>query len=421
MFHRFVLYSLSFMAAWVAFMAPAHAARVKDISHVQGVRDNQLMGYGLVVGLDGTGDMGQAELTAQTTASMLTRQGIRVDKRLLMQSRNVAAVMVTATLGPFAQPGQKLDVTISSVGNARSLQGGTLLMTPLKGPDGNVYAVAQGALSTGGYQAAGPSGNFKVKNHLNVGRIPSGALIERAVALDLSKKETLRLNLFEPDFVTAVEIARKISEAFPPEKKEEEKPEAAEEKKAEEGKEGEEKPEAKPGEGEEVKTVAKKDKPKKPFEGIAAAVDASTVRIEIPEAFRAHVPQFIAVIEALEVRRDASARVVINERTGTVVLGGKVRISTVAIAHGNLNVEVSTELSASQPAPFRGGGKTVVLPNADVSATEGKAPLRVVNQGATIGDVVSALNAVGVSPRDLIAILQAIKAAGALDAKLVIQ
>ncbi len=410
MFQKFVLYSICFMVAWVTFMAPAHAARVKDISSVQGVRDNKLMGYGLVVGLDSTGDIGLAALTAQTTASMLTRQGIRIDKQKLLQSRNVAAVMVTATLRPFARSGQKLDVTISSIGNARSLQGGTLLVTPLKGPDGNVYALAQGPLSTGGYQAAGPSGNFRVKNHLNVGRIPDGALVERTITVDLSKKKIIRLNLFEPDFVTAVAIAKKISETFPAAKEEKKEAKAAADPAA-----------ASPAAAakDEKKKAPKEEKV--PFSGIAAAVDASTIRVEIPEPFQGNVPQFIAFIEGLEVQRDKSARVVINERTGTVVLGGKVRISTVAIAHGNLNVAVSTELSASQPAAFRGGGDTVVLPNAEVSATEGKGQFRVVKEGATIGDVVSALNAVGVSPRDLIAILQAIKAAGALDARLIIQ
>jgi flagellar P-ring protein precursor FlgI len=396
----------------VSIAQPAMAARIKDIAHVQGVRDNQLMGYGLVVGLDGTGDVGRAELTVQTISSMLSRNNIKIDKRLL-QARNVAAVVITADLPPFANSGQRIDVTVSSLGNARSLQGGTLLMTPLKGVDGKVYALAQGALSVGGYGVEGSSGNAQVKNHLNVGRIPNGALIERSVAIDLSSREEVRLNLYSPDFTTSVEMARVISEAFterqPPEPEPESAPPA-------EGADASAGAEATPPAPEPIK-------PPEPFDGIAVAVDASTVRVQIPEKWREHVPQFIAFVERLEVERDSVARVVINERTGTVVLGGKVRVKEVAIAHGNLNVTISTAFNTSQPAPFTvdGNANTVVTPDERVSAVEQPGQLHLIKGGATIADVVSGLNAIGVTPRDLIAILQAMKAAGALDAQIEIQ
>lgn len=396
----------------ISMATPAEAARIKDIAHVQGVRDNQLMGYGLVVGLDGTGDVGRAELTVQTISSMLSRNNIKIDKKLL-QARNVAAVVITADLPPFANSGQRIDVTVSSLGNARSLQGGTLLMTPLKGVDGRVYALAQGPLSVGGYGVEGSNGNSQVKNHLNVGRIPNGALIERSVAIDLSAKEEVRLNLYAPDFTTSVEMARVISDAFTEKKPPEPEPEATPPAEGEGAGAAEAPPTPEP----------EPIQPPEPFDGIAVAVDASTVRVQIPEKWRAHVPQFIAFIERLDVERDSVARVVINERTGTVVLGGKVRVKEVAIAHGNLNVTISTQFNPSQPAPFtvQGNANTVVTPDERVSAVEQPGQLHLVKGGATIADVVSGLNAIGVTPRDLIAILQAMKAAGALDAQIEIQ
>ena len=356
-----------------AGVKPADAARIKDIAHIQGVRENQLMGYGLVVGLQGTGDLGRAELTVQTVSSMLIRMGIRIDKKLLQQQMNVAAVMVTAELPAFAAAGQRLDVTVSSMGNARSLQGGTLLMAPLMGADGQVWAIAQGPLTLGGWSAEGSFGNSTSKNHVTVGRIPEGALVERTVKVKLQGRDHLLLHLRQPDFSTAVKMAQAINQA-----------------------------------------VGATDK-------VARAQDATTVRVEIPEAMRDDVAGYIAGLEVLEVQPDAAARVVINERTGTVVLGGEVRVRPCAVAHGNLRVTIGTRYDASQPAPFRGGGDTVVTPTEQVDAQESPGQLKAIPQTANIVEVVAALNALGASPRDLVAILQAIKAAGALDAKLEVQ
>ncbi len=382
----------------VTFVADAWATRIKDIAYVQGVRNNQLLGYGLVVGLAGTGDYGQSEFTVQSTVSMLSRMGIRVD-RSQIQTRNVAAVMVTADLPPFARSGQTIDVLVSSMGNARSLQGGTLLMAPLMGPDGEIYAVAQGALSVGGYEVRGGRGSSQTQNHVTAGRIPDGAIIEEEIDFDLEDSTELRLILQNADFTTAVEVARRISEFFQDEP-------AAPPAAADDGEAGDDSP-------------APRRQPM-PFSGIAEAVDASTIRVDVPEAFSEHIPQFISMIELLEVTPSRSARVVINERTGTVVLGGDVRLSEVAVAHGNLTVHIDNRFTASQPAPF-GQGTTEVLPSTDIDVQEGQGGLSLVPETASIADVVNALNAIGVTPRDLIAILQAIKAAGALNAELVIE
>ncbi|WP_168210572.1 flagellar basal body P-ring protein FlgI [Persicimonas caeni] len=391
------------LALLVMLPADAEAVRIKDIAYVQGVRENQLLGYGLVVGLDGTGDVGRSALTVQSTASMLSRMGIKVDKKKL-QTKNVAAVMVTAQLPPFAQSGQKLDVTVSSMGNARSLKGGTLLMSPLRGPDGKIYAMAQGSVSVGGYSASGVGGNSVTKNHVTAGRIPDGALVERSVALDLSQKTEIRLILHQADFTTAVGIARTVSELFAED-------EPAQDANAQPDPNAQQDPNAQPAE--------ESDKPE-PFQGIASATDASTVRVKVPDNFSDHVPQFIAILERIDVQRSTVAKVIINERTGTVVLGGDVTLGPVAIAHGNLNVAISTDYRASQPNAL-GAGQTTVTPDSDVSANEQDRALRVVAPEATIGDVVAGLNALGATPRDLVAILQAIKSAGALNAKLVIQ
>lgn len=363
-------------------VSDAHAARIKDIAHVQGARANQLIGYGIIVGLDNTGDTGQAALTTQTIASMLGRLNIKIDRKDL-RTRNVAAVMVTAELPGFAKSGQSVDVTVSSLGDARSLKGGTLLMTPLRGVDGEVYAMAQGAISVGGFEARGAGANSSQRNHLNVGRIPDGGMIERGIEQEWSKSESIVLNLFEADFSTAVEMANVINTTF-----------------------------ADPSQTPD---------PTKPIEGIAQAIDAATIRVEVPSDWQEYAPQFIARIEKLEVTPDSVARVVVNERTGTVVLGGNVRIREVAVAHGNLTLNISTDYTASQPSAFFGQGQTAVVPDSGVQVDEEPGKLKIIEQGATIGEVVSALNAIGVSPRDLIAILQAIKAAGALDAQLEIQ
>lgn len=389
----------------VGALAPdADAARIKDIAYVEGVRDNQLLGYGLVVGLSGTGDFGQAEVTVQSTASMLSRMGIRVDKDTL-SSRNVAAVMVTADLPAFARSGQKIDVTVSSIGNARSLQGGQLLATPLRAADGNVYAVAQGAVSVGGYEVRGGFGNQVTKNHVTAGRVPNGALVERDVAIELTGRTELRLILRQPDFTTAVRVAQRISTLYGPGAG------------AAGGANQAGGPQNSAQNGPQNNQQATGEQP---FDGIAEAVDAATIRVQVPEAFADHVPQFIAAVETLDVQPNSRARVVVNERTGTVVMGGDVRVREVAVAHGNLRVAISTDYGVSQPNPF-GQGDTEVVPDEEVGAGEDGGSLRVVEAGATIGDVVGALNALGATPRDLIAILQAIKTAGALDAELVIQ
>ena len=362
-----------FMALLVALPASAaFATRIKDIAHVEGVRPNQLIGYGLVVGLDGTGDSRRATMTVQSLAAMLSRMGVRIDPAEL-QLRNVAAVMVTATLPPFAQTGSSLDVVVSSIGNARSLFGGTLLLTPLKGLDGRSYAVAQGPMQVGGYGAEGSTGSRYQKNHLNVGRVAGGAYVEQMVPITLGDGDSLLIQVNEPDFTTAEAIAKAINAAA----------------------------------GSLGGTA-----------GMAVAHSSGDIQVKVPDSRKNQLAAFIATIEVLEVTPDAVARVVLNSRTGTVVMGEAVRISTVAVAHGSLTLEVNETPAVSQPtAPFT-GGRTTVTNQSQVTATEQGDALKVVQGGATLGDIVRALNTLGASPRDLIDILQAIKAAGALHGEL---
>ena len=350
----------------------AQAVRIKDIAHVDGVRPNQLVGYGLVVGLDGTGDTKRATMTTQSLAAMLSRMGVRIDPDQL-HLRNVAAVMVTATLPSQTQPGSTLDVIVSSIGNARSLFGGTLLLTPLKGLDGRTYAVAQGPLQVGGFGAEGASGSRFQKNHLNVGRVASGALVEQTVQVAMGDGEYLMIQLDTPDFTTAESVAQAINNG-----------------------------------GGALGGGA----------NMAQAMSSAEIRITVPAAKRATLASFIAAVEVLEVQPDAVARVVLNSRTGTVVMGENVRISTVAVAHGGLTIEVNETPQVSQPtAPFT-GGQTVRTTQSAITATEQQDSLKLVQAGATLGDVVKALNTLGATPRDLIDILQAIKAAGALHGEL---
>ncbi len=346
----------------LTFVLPARAERLKDIAFVEGVRENQLVGFGLVVGLDGTGDKGKA--TLQSIANMLSRMGLRVNPKDI-KAKNVAAVMVTATLPPFPRPGLKIDATVSAIGDAKNLQGGTLLMTPLKGPDGRVYAVAQGPVSIGGFQAGG-GGTGVQKNHPTVGRVPEGAIIERDVYFDIEHKKELKLVLKEPDFTVATNTMRAIN------------------------------------------TVLRGN--------FAEATDPSTIVLKVPVDYQGRVVELMKLIENISVRTDTPARVVINEKTGTVVIGSNVRISPVAIAHGGLTIEISTSYGVSQPEPFS-QGKTTVVPQTQVTAREKEAHLVQVS-GTTLGEVVRALNSMGVTPRDLIAILQALKASGALKAEL---
>jgi flagellar P-ring protein precursor FlgI len=342
--------------------------RVKDVVRVQGIRENSLYGYGVVIGLNGTGDRATSSpFTPQTIANMLQRLGIAVPPAAL-NSKNAAAVMVTAKLPPFIKTGSVLDVTVSSLGDASTLQGGTLLLTPLQGPDARVYALAQGPVSVGGVLASGAGGDTVQKNHPTVARIPGGAVVEREVQATLDPTSVV-LVLQQPDFTTAVRLAESVNAAG-------------------------------------LGTAAR-------------AVDPSTVVVAVPPADQARLMEFIARVESLTLKVDVPARVVINERTGTIVLGSHFRIATVAIAHGNLTIQVKEEKQVSQPAPFAPpGAETVVVPKSDVTVKEEKGRLAVVPEGASIGDIVQGLNALGVTPRDLISILQAMRQAGALMADL---
>ncbi len=344
----------------------AGAVRIKDIADIKGVRNNQLVGYGLVVGLDGTGDGKKSLFTIQSMVSMLEKMGITLNANDIAVS-NVAAVMVTAELPPFAKAGSRIDTLVSSIGDAKNLQGGTLLLTPLKAANGQVFAVAQGPVNTGGFSAGGAAGSVQ-KNFPTVGRVIGGALVERELQLDFNQRRDLTLSLHRPDFTTATRTTDAINAVF--------------------------------------------------YDHIASAQDAGTIQVKVPMSYFGNIVELVAMIEKLEVRPDETARVVINERTGTVVMGENVRLSTIAIAHGNLSIVIKESPQVSQPAPFAQGGKTVVTPETDISVAEEARQLVVMPAGASIGDVVSALNALGVSPRDLIAIFQAIKAAGALQAEL---
>jgi len=411
-----------------ALASPAHADRLKDVADVRGVRPNKLLGYGLVVGLGGTGDDTQARFGADSVVTLLERLGVHVDRTRLML-RNVAAVVVTTELPAFAAPGQSLDVTVSSIGNATSLEGGTLLATPLKGADLNVYAVAQGPLLVGGYLAGGKSGSGTKKNHTTVGLISNGATVERELTFNLDRDE-LAISLHVPDFTTAARIVKVINT-----KMAEWKPtdvpsldgrtdadkSAQAAKEADAAKDGKGAGAAKAAKVDDAAAAAEKARAAAQKWKLASARDAGTVLVPVPKSFDKRVPDFIAELEGLEVVPDVAVRVVVNERTGTVVLGEHVRIDPVAIAHGGLTLEVKEQVEVSQPQPFAKGGKTVAVPNSQVSATEKAGGLKEVRAGASLSDVVKALNALDVTPRDLVAILQALKAAGALHAELEIQ
>jgi len=346
----------------------AHVARIKDLTTVEGVRENMLIGYGLVVGLAGTGDKQQTIFSVQTLGNMLQRMGVNIQSQITtIQVRNIAAVMVTATLPPFARPGVQLDVTVSSIGDAKTLYGGTLLLTPLSAPDGQVYAVAQGELVLGGYSAGGGA-NSKVVNHPNVARIPMGALVEKDSSVNLTKFTSMSLLLRDEDFDTAKDVASVINAEL----------------------------------------------------GNAAARVVDSRRIEIADVHAAggtDLPGLMSRIGGLPVHTKPVARVVVNERTGTLVLGGNVTIGPCAILHGNLSIEVTTELQVSQPGPFS-NGKTEAVPQTQVRAQE--SPLQAVQlkEGATVEELVRGLQTMGASARDVVAILQAVRAAGALNAEL---
>lgn len=350
-------------------LAPARAEAIRDVASVEGVRVNQLVGYGLVVGLGGTGDQAtQVPYTTQSLLSMFQRLGINVPASVgsNLQPKDVAAVMVTANLKPFAQPGQRLDITVSAVGNASSLAGGTLLMTPLKGADGQTYAVAQGNLVVSGYGAAA-NGSSTQTNFLTAGTIARGATVERAVASNFDQAGPLTLALDTPSFSTASRIADRINQSY--------------------------------------------------GAGTAVALNAGVVQVRAPAAPGARTA-FLGQVESLDVTPETPpAKVVIDSRSGTVVLGQNVTLGSCAVAHGNLSVTIDTKYEVSQPNPF-GAGQTVVTPQSQVQAKQEKAKLLMFNPGVTLEAVVRALNAVGATPSDLIAILQAMKSAGALHARL---
>jgi flagellar P-ring protein precursor FlgI len=354
---------------------PADAVRIKDIGAIEGVRENQLIGYGLVVGLDRTGDQViGGQFTIQAMMSMLNKMGVNlVIDPIQLLTRNIASVMVTAKLPPFSKPGMTLDAVVSSMANAKSLQGGTLLLTPLKAANQQVFAVAQGPVSIGGFLGGtgGQGGATVSKNHQVAGLVPSGAIIEKELLVDIESWESVSVLLRQPDFTTAIRTAEAIDGVF--------------------GK------------------------------GSAVAVNAGSVKAVIPPAFQGRVVEYIASIEGLDVSVDTAAKVVVNERTGTVVLGEHVRISTCAISHGNLTISVKNTLNVSQPpAPLVGStsGQTVVTPDVQTEVKEQESRLIVVDDTVTLGEVVRALNAVGVTPRDLVAILSALRSAGSLQAKL---
>jgi flagellar P-ring protein precursor FlgI len=342
-------------------------SRIKDLTDIEGVRENQLVGYGLVVGLNGTGDsLNAAPFTKQSLQSMLERLGVNTRGQTL-RTKNVAAVMVTANLPPFGTQGTRIDVTVSALGDATSLQGGTLIVTPLMGADGEVYAVAQGSVAVIGFNAQGEAAQV-VRGVPTTGRISNGGLIEREIPFALNNLTTVRLALRNPDLTTARRIAAAVNAFI--------------------------------------------------GQAVAEPLDPSTVGIEVPKAYHGNIVQLLTEVEQLRVEPDQLAKIVIDERSGIIVMGQDVRVSTVAVAQGNLTVTITESPIASQPEPFS-DGETVLTPRTDITVdTDKNRRLAVVKEGVNLRQLVDGLNAIGVGPRDLIAILQAIKAAGALQAEI---
>ena len=347
---------------------PRKLSRLKELVSLEGVRDNQLIGYGLVVGLAGTGDKRQTVFSAQSLSNLLERMGVTVAPAAL-QAKNTAAVMVTATLPPFAQPGIRVDVTVAAMGDSSNLQGGLLLLTPLKAANGQVFAVAQGPVVTGGFVASGGSGNAQTVNHPTTGRVPSGAIVEAAPPSVLNPSE-FRLQLKHSDFTNASRVSALINHSF-----------------------------------------------SEPGRPLAKALNAGLITVTIPPDFSERQVEFFALIENLSLAVDRTAKIIVNERTGTIVMGKEVRITPVSILHGNLTVEVETSYDVSQPAPLS-SGETTVVPKVGVGVQAEKARNINLQEGASVDDLVRALIAIGSTPRDIIAILQNLQAAGALDAGL---
>lgn len=339
---------------------------VRDITTIEGIRENPLIGYSVVVGLKRTGDSQQTQFTTQTLANVLQRLGVQIPAASI-QVRNVAAVMVTASLPPFARPGTALDVTVSSIGDAKSLEGGVLLLTSLHAADGQVYAEAQGPLTLGGYTVGG-GGNSKEVNHVTVGRVPAGGIVERDTSIDLKHLKILSLSLRDPDFTAARDVASAINHEF--------------------GKE------------------------------LASALDSRHVDVNVDQSGVSSVPTLIAQVQNLTVSIHPPAKVVMNERTGTIVMGGDVKLSPVSVLHGDLTVEVTTSFAVSQALPHATGGKTEVVPETEVQAKDKPARSFQLKEGASVEELINGLHAMGATARDIVAILQAIKAAGGLQAEL---
>lgn len=351
--------------AFAVALPGAEGTRLKELVSLEGVRDNQLIGYGLVVGLSGTGDKAQTIFSIQTLTNMLRRMGVVVNPTQIMV-RNIAAVMVTATLPPFAQPGTHIDITAAAIGDATNLQGGLLVMTPLKDANGDTYAVAQGSLLTGGF-AAGRGGNTQTVNHPTVGRLPGGAIVEKAPP-SVEPANNLKLQLHEADYTTAAHIVDVLNKHF-----------AAN------------------------------------AEPIAHAESSAVVAVNVPAAWASRTVEFVAEMEGLAVESDHREKVIISEKTGTIVLGKDVKLSPVSILHGALTVEVKTSLEVSQPAPLS-SGQTTVVPQTRVEAKEEKAKSISLEKGATVDQLVRALQNIGSTARDIITILESMRSAGALDA-----
>ena len=352
------------MALWIPVSAGA-TSRIKDLANIEGVRQNQLIGYGLVVGLNGTGDtLNNIPFTKQSLQAMLERLGVNIRGQTL-RTGNVAAVMVTANLPPFGTQGTRMDITVSSLGDAKSLQGGVLLVTPLLGADGNVYAVGQGSVAIGGFAAEGEAAKI-VRGVPTVGRIANGAIIEREIDFNLNRENQLRIALRNPDFTTAKRVASAIND----------------------------------------------------YIGVPTAepLDPATVGLTVPQQYRGNVVKLLTDIEQLQVEPDEAAKIVIDERSGIIVMGRDVRVSTVAVAQGNLTVTISETPQVSQPGPFSRNGQTVTVPRTRIGVQEDGKKLAVVKNGISLQQLVDGLNSLGIGPRDMIAILQAIKASGAIQA-----
>ncbi|MBI1422983.1 MAG: flagellar basal body P-ring protein FlgI [Gammaproteobacteria bacterium] len=365
---RFVfVVGLLFMAG--IYSGIVRADRIKDIAQVQGVRDNQLIGYGLVVGLNGTGDGNSSPYTFQSMRSLLSRMGVNVPANVNMQSKNVAAVMISADLPAFAKPGQTLDITVSSIGDAKSLRGGSLLMSSLKGADGQMYAIAQGNVIVSGLGAEGSDGSKVTINVPSVGLIPNGATVERAVETPFGKMHDVVLNLRRPDFTTSNRVTQAINKLLGP--------------------------------------------------GTAYSIDAGSINVQAPQDLAQRVA-FISELENLNVDPgDPPARVIVNSRTGTVVIGQHVKVLPAAVAHGSLTVTITESKAVSQPGPLS-QGQTVVTPKSDIKVEQGNNRMFKLDMGVSLDDVVRAVNEVGAAPGDLVSILEALKEAGALRAELIV-